>query len=521
MNDMDETTHKTAVEHVRAAHYHITGACEIEIPEPSCLVIFGASGDLSKRKIFPALYQLRKTGLLPEDFFVIGAARTEMNDQGFRQLMEESVKRALPGDFDEKVWAAFARGIYYAILDYALREAYSVLREKIVTLEERHTTQGNRIFYLAVPPTAYEEIATNLGNAGLAEESPGYSHVVIEKPFGRDLDSARQLNNALSKSFREHQIYRMDHYLAKETVQNILMFRFANSIFEPLWNRRYVDHVQITVAETLGVEHRAGYYEEAGVIRDMFQNHIFQLLALTAMEPPAAFDTERVRDERAKLFHSVRPFPSDPTGGWFVAGQYAEGSIDGRQVHAYRQEPEVAADSRTPTFAAMKILIDNWRWNGVPFYLRSGKRLSRSKAEISIHYRPVPHLMFAQTIGGPIEPNTLVLRVQPDEGIGLMFQAKVPGSRVCMMPVVMNFSYEKGFALEAYERVLLDCMQGDQMLFLREDTVMTTWALLTPLLERIEADGSDVPLAMYTAGSSGPADATAMIERDGRAWSVL
>jgi glucose-6-phosphate 1-dehydrogenase len=367
----------------------------------------------------------------------------------------------------------------------------------------------------------YETIITNIGVAGFAEEDEGYTHIVIEKPFGRDLESARKLNGTLRSFFKERQIYRMDHYLAKETVQDILMFRFANSIFEPLWNRRYIDHVQITVSETLGVEHRAGYYEKAGVLRDMFQNHIFQLLALVAMEPPSVFEAERVRDEKVKVFRSIRPFPLDRLGDCVAAGQYDKGAIGDAQTVGYREEPGIAPDSTTPTFAALRVLIDNWRWNGVPFYLRSGKRLPRRKAEISIHYKPVPHLMFAKTLEERIEPNMLALRVQPDEGISLYFQTKNPGTKVCLRPVLMDFSYPRVFFLSDYERILLDCMQGDQMLFVREDGVNQTWALLSPLIERLEAETKVEDFPNYASGSAGPPEADRLIEKDGRTWKAL
>ena len=313
----------------------------------------------------------------------------------------------------------------------------------------------------------------------------------------------------------------MDHYLAKETVQNILMFRFANSIFEPLWDRKYIDHIQITVAETLGVEHRAGYYEKAGVLRDMFQNHLFQLLALTAMEPPSVFEAERVRDEKAKVLRSIRPFPLDRLDDSVVIGQYGEGKVDGVKVSGYRDEPDVMPDSVTPTFAALKVLIDNWRWNGVPFYLRSGKRLSGKKAEISVHFKTVPHLMFAGKISESIEPNALVIRIQPDEGISLYFQAKTPGSRLCLSPVLMDFSYQKVFSLNDYERVLLDCMQGDQMLFVRGDGVEEAWALLSPLLEKLESITYPKNFPNYEAGSSGPDAAAELLKKDGRSWRAI
>jgi glucose-6-phosphate 1-dehydrogenase len=313
----------------------------------------------------------------------------------------------------------------------------------------------------------------------------------------------------------------MDHYLAKETVQNILIFRFANAIFEPLWNRRYIDHVQITVSESIGIESRAGYYEKAGILRDMFQNHIFQLLAVTAMEPPSVFDAERVRDEKVKVFRSLRPIPLDNLRTTLVLGQYGEGTVQNMPAAAYRSEKGVSPDSLTPTYAALKVYIDNWRWNGVPFYLRSGKRLATKKAEISIHYRPVPHLMFARTMEGDIEPNTLVIRIQPDEGIDVTFEAKNPGTKICLSSVVMDFSYKKFVSLSDYERILLDCMQGDQMLFVRDDHVEQTWSLLTPVLEKVESGSVPLSFPNYAAGSEGPPEAAALLQKDGRQWRPL
>jgi glucose-6-phosphate 1-dehydrogenase len=485
------------------------------------LVVFGASGDLTKRKIIPSLYRLWRNNFLPENFFVLGTARTEMNREGFLEEMREAARTAHPGDFDEASWEGFGSRLYYQPVDYDSQASYRSLLESCRPLEGKHQTGRKLIIYLAVPPTVYETIITNIGVAGFSEEDGGYTHIVIEKPFGRDLESAGRLNGILRTHFKERQIYRMDHYLAKETVQDILMFRFANSIFEPLWNRRYIDHVQITVSETLGVEHRAGYYEKAGVLRDMFQNHIFQLLALVAMEPPSVFEAERVRDEKVKVFRSIRPFPLDRLGECAAVGQYGGGSIDGTPVAGYREEPGVPPGSITPTFAALRVMIDNWRWNGVPFYLRSGKRLPRRKAEISIHYKPVPHLMFARTIEERIEPNMLILRVQPDEGISLYFQTKNPGSKVCLRPVLMDFSYPRIFFLSDYERILLDCMQGDQMLFVREDGVNETWALLSPLIERLEAETRAEDFPNYASGSAGPVEADRLMDRGGRAWKAI
>jgi glucose-6-phosphate 1-dehydrogenase len=508
-------------ENISGREFSVEAGCEIEMTGPFGLIIFGASGDLTKRKIIPSLYRLDRNNFLPENFFVLGAARTEMTGEVFQEEMREAVKAAHPEDFDESAWEGFARRLYYQPVDYDSQDSYRALLESCRPLQRKHQTGRNLIIYLAVPPTVYETIIANAGAVGFPEENGGYTHIVIEKPFGRDLESARRLNGILRTYFKEPQIYRMDHYLAKETVQDILMFRFANSIFEPLWNRRYIDHVQITVSETIGVEHRAGYYEKAGVIRDMFQNHIFQLLALVAMEPPSVFEAERVRDEKVKVFRSMRPFPLESLGDCVAAGQYGKGKVEGFQAAGYREEPGVSPESVTPTFAALKVMIDNWRWQGVPFYLRSGKRLSRRKAEISIHYKPVPHLMFARTLEERIEPNMLVLRVQPDEGISIYFQTKNPGSKVCLRPVLMDFSYPKVFFLSDYERILLDCMQGDQMLFVREDGVNEAWALLTPLIERLEARTRPEEFPNYASGSAGPAEADRLMEKDGRAWKAL
>ena len=501
--------------------YGAMNGCDIEIPDPFCLTVFGASGDLTQRKIIPALYRLDRDKLFPEDFVVLGTARTAMSDSAFRALMKDAVKSAFPDTFDRTAWKKFSQRLYYLRVEYGERDSFLRLRKRILALEKKHETRENRIFYLAVPPAVYEPVISSIGSVGLSQEEKGYTHIVIEKPIGRDIESAGRLNSVLKSAFSERQIYRMDHYLAKETVQNILMFRFANSIFEPLWNRRYIDHIQITVAETLGVEHRAGYYEKAGVLRDMFQNHLFQLLALTAMEPPSVFEAERVRDERAKVLRSIRPFPLDRLDGSVVIGQYGEGKVEGTKVSAYRDEPDVMPDSATPTFAALKVLIDNWRWNGVPFYLRSGKRLSGKKAEISVHFKTVPHLMFAGKISENIEPNVLVIRIQPDEGISLYFQAKTPGSRLCLSPVLMDFAYQKVFSLNDYERVLLDCMQGDQMLFVRGDGVEVAWALLSPLIDKLESIKYPKKFPNYEAGSSGPDAAAELLKKDGRFWRVI
>ncbi len=506
---------------LREKRFRTVDNCELEIPDPFCMVIFGASGDLAQRKILPSLYRLFRDGLLPDDFFILGAARKDMGDDSFRRMVMDALRAAFSGEVKDASREEFTNRIYYSRVEYDRADSYISLRERIGLLEKRHGSLQNRIFYLSVPPEVYEPVISNLGSSGLSREEGGYTHTVIEKPIGWDLASAKRLNSVLGGSFAENQIYRMDHYLAKETVQNIIMFRFANSIFEPMWNRSYIDHVQITVSETVGVEQRAGYYEKAGVLRDMFQNHLLQLLALTAMEPPALFEAERVRDEKVKVFSSIRKFQLDRTGELVVLGQYGKGRIGARDVAAYRDEPGIAPDSVTPTFAAMKVFVDNWRWDGVPFYLRSGKRLVNRKAEISVHFKPVPHLLFSNTIQQGIEPNTLMIRVQPDEGISLIFQAKTPGSRVCLNPVLMDFSYQKIFSLSDYERILLDCMQGDQMLFVREDGIEKAWELFTPLIEATESGRFMKNFPNYSAGSAGPDEAKLLIGRDGRAWRPL
>lgn len=500
----------------------VSPECRDRVPEAFGLIVFGASGDLTQRRLIPALYRLFRNNLLPQRFFVLGVSRTAMDGERFRELLEPRIKSVFPKDYDEVSWRAFAERLSYEPIDYSLQETYARLLDGVLpTLQKKYEVWEPLIFYLAIPPTLYEDVLLHLGASAGEGKGRKDPHVVIEKPFGRDLDSARRLNRLLRRFFSEDRIYRIDHYLGLETVQSLLMFRFANSIFEPLWNRRYVDHVQITASETVGVEHRAGYYEEAGVIRDMFQNHIFQLLSLTAMEPPVTFEAQAVRVERAKTLASIRPFPLERLDEYVAIGQYGRGEIQGVSVAAYREEPGVRSASKTATFAAMKLLIDNWRWNGVPFYLRSGKRLPSRKTEISIHFRPVPHLMFSKALDEPIEPNVLVLRIQPDEGIRLFFQTKKPESKICLKEVRMDYTYEKELLMDAYEWVLLDCIKGDQMLFLSEAEVERSWATLTPLIERLESTIDPDRFPNYAAGSSGPEEARLLIERDGRRWRPL
>jgi glucose-6-phosphate 1-dehydrogenase len=520
---MDSVQHKHPSAAMPAQHaFTAVGVCEIEVPRPCCFVIFGATGDLARRKLMPALFRLTAKKILPPECCIVGAGRTALSDAEYRESIRASLEAEAMKDVPSSAWEQFAGRLYYVPLSYDAPEQYSRdLNEKLAAVEQRHHTLGNRVFYLAVPPSAVEQLARNLAAAGLSAEGTAFRSVVIEKPFGRDLESARRLNRSLHRVLSERQIYRIDHYLAKETVQSMLMFRFANVVFEPLWNRRYIDHVQITAAETLGIERRAGYYEEAGVLRDMFQNHLFQLLSLTAMEPPAAFAADGVWDEKVKVFRSLRPVSPDRLSADLVIGQYRAGEVSGSRVPGYLDEHGVRSGSRTPTYAAMKLFIDNERWQGVPFYLRSGKRLARRRTEIAIRFKTVPRLMFESVMQEGIEPNELLFRIQPDEGISLRFQTKMPGSKVCLKPETMDFSQGAGRELDAYEWVLLDCIYGDRMLFQREDSVDLTWQYLTPLIKAVESGEDRCPLRRYPSGSEGPVEAAQLIERDGRAWRPL
>lgn len=473
----------------------------------------------------PALFHLSLHRFLPRHFFVLATDAVEEARDGYVETMRSAVALSAPKDFDEMSWRQFAQCIDYASFDYGDSTAFEkTLKPRLEALAEKFRTGPRYVFYLAVPPSVFETVVKNLGAANLSTiHEDTFPHIVIEKPFARDLESSRDLDAKVSAHFREKQVFRIDHYVAKETVQDMLMIRFANTMFEPVWNRGYVDHVQITAAETTGIEHRARYYEEAGVLRDMFQSHLFELMTMCAMEPPVAFEAERVRDERIKVFRSVRPVSLDRLGESVVTGQYGPGKINGKRIPGYREEPGVPPGSTTPTYAAMKVFIDNWRWDGVPFYLRSGKRLSGRTTSVSIHFKPVPHLMFLGVAAGQIEPNTLVFRVQPDEGISLTFQTKMPGSRLCLQetPVQMNFSYGATGMLDAYEWVLLDCMMGDRMLFSRKEGVELTWSFLTPILERLGETITPDLFPNYSAGTDGPKEGIDLMARDGRSWRPL
>jgi glucose-6-phosphate 1-dehydrogenase len=496
-------------------------------PEPCVMVIFGASGDLTQRKLIPALYNLANERLLPGGFSVVGFARREWDNEQFRSKLHDATStfsRSKP--LAPEVWQSFADGLFFQHGDYDNPDSYAALKKRLDWIDRERGTNGNRVYYLATPPDAYATIANQLGRAGLtnnaSEGGSGWTRIIVEKPFGRDLESAHELNQQLQQSFAEHEIYRIDHYLGKETVQNILVFRFANGIFEPIWNRQYVDHVQITVGETVGVEGRGGYYERSGVIRDMVQNHMLQLLTLVGMEPPTSFDADTVRDEKVKVLRALRPIAPDDVDAFTVRGQYGAGAIAGETVPGYREEEGVDPHSNTETFAAFKFFVDSWRWAGVPFYLRSGKRLPKRITEIAVQFREAPHLLFRDS-GQQPEANLLVMKIQPDEGISLRFSSKVPGAGSSIRPVTMDFRYGNSFGVaspEAYERLLLDCMLGDSTLFTRNDEVEAQWSLITPIIEGWHASAPP-PFANYEAGVWGPRAAHEFIAQDGRSWRRL
>ena len=496
-------------------------------PEPCGMVIFGASGDLTARKLVPALYNLARQHMLPAGFSVIGCSKTKFTHQQFRDKMRKAVREDLNlSDPNDPVLDSFTGNIYYISDDFGDAAAYGQLSEFLSQLDRDHGTSGNRLFYLATPPSFFPVIVNHLGAAGLArpkDPEKNWSRIVLEKPFGRDLKSARDLNRVVTGVFGEQNVYRIDHYLGKETVQNLLVFRLANGIFEPVWNRRYIDHVQITVAEELGVENRASYFEEAGLFRDMIQSHVLQVLSLVTMEAPARFEARALRDEKAKVMRSFRPITLEEVDKYAVRAQYSAGFVSGKSVPAYRAEPNVKSDSTTETYAALKIYIDNWRWADVPFYIRSGKRLAKRVSEISIQFRRVPHLLFGGAATDAIQPNLLSLQIQPDEGISLKFSAKLPGTTMQIRPVKMQFQYGESFggvSPSAYETLLHDCMMGDNSLFTRNDAVEISWEFVDPILERWKQDGAK-GLAFYEAGSWGPAEADTFIESDKRRWQRL
>ncbi|HEX6867979.1 MAG TPA: glucose-6-phosphate dehydrogenase [Candidatus Limnocylindrales bacterium] len=491
------------------------------VPDPSVLVLFGATGDLAHRKVLPALYHLWRTNLLPHEFVLLAIGRRPYDDEAFRAEIRaalEQFSRVLP--IDEAAWRGFSEHIRYFRLDFADPAGFDALAKRLDDLDEECGTRGNRMFYLATQPSQFAEIVAQLGRVGLDHErhDGGWRRVVIEKPFGHDLTSAVRLNREVGKVFRESQVYRIDHYLGKETVRNLLVFRFGNGIFEPLWNRRYVDHVQITVAESIGIENRGAFYEETGASRDVVQNHLLQLVCLVAMEPPATFEADALRDEKVKVLRALGTKPAAP-GTEVVRGQYGPGWVAATQVAGYRQEEDVDPASETETFVAARFTIDDWRWSGVPFYVRTGKRLPKRATEIAIQFREVPHRLFRDHAAEP-DPNLLAIRIQPDEGIMLRFGAKVPGLGMAIRPVTMDFTYGSAFSVDspdAYETLILDALQGDASLFTRADEVEEAWGIVDPIVDAW-ADAAAPQFPDYDAGTWGPAAADELIEREGRRW---
>jgi glucose-6-phosphate 1-dehydrogenase len=491
------------------------------VPDPSVLVLFGGTGDLAHRKVLPALYQLWRTNLLPHEFVLLAIGRRPYTDETFRTEIRASLdqySRVLP--VEEDAWRTFAERICYQHLDFADPAGFDALTARLDALDRERGTRGNRLYYLATQPSQFADIAGQLGRAGLDHElhDGGWRRIVVEKPFGHDLDSARRLNRELGKVFRESQVYRIDHYLGKETVRNLLVFRFGNGIFEPLWNRRYVDNVQITVAESIGIESRGAFYEETGASRDVLQNHLLQLVSLIAMEPPARFEADALRDEKVKVLRAITTTPGEAETD-VVRGQYGPGWVAATQVPGYRQEQDVDTASETETFVAARLMIDDWRWSGVPFYVRTGKRLPKRATEIAIQYREVPHRLFKDE-GVEPDANLLAIRIQPDEGIMLRFGAKVPGLGLDVRSVTMDFTYGSAFSVDspdAYETLILDALQGDASLFTRADEVEEAWGIVDPIVEAW-ADGPAPDFPNYEAGSWGPAAADELLAREGRRW---
>ncbi|HEY7604276.1 MAG TPA: glucose-6-phosphate dehydrogenase [Gaiellaceae bacterium] len=482
-------------------------------PDPCAIVIFGASGDLTRRKLFPAVYSLAVRNLLPDELAIVGVARTDGTDDEFRAQMKDAVREFGRDPVDEKVWKRLAERMHYIPTDFAADEGEDALADLLTRLDEERGTQGNRVYYLAVPPGAISTLIEEIG--GRRGERQGWTRLIVEKPFGTDRASARRLNDEIHRYFDEREIFRIDHYLGKETVQNMLALRFANGIFEPIWNRQFVDQVEITAAESIGIEGRAAFYESAGALRDVFQNHLLQLVALTAMEPPTDFTSESVRNEKVKVLRAIRP----PGSKRVVRGQYGPGYVEGKKVPGYREEPGVAPRSTTETFVAAKLYVDNWRWAGTPFYVRVGKRLAKRETTIAIQFKRAPHPPFAKAASEGVSPNVLLVHIQPDEGVSLGIGAKVPGQGMTLRTVHMDFLYGGAFRTElpeAYERLILDCLLGDATLFTRADEVDEQWALVDSIVSSWKRDRASFP--NYEAGTWGPRAADELVRRDGRAW---
>jgi len=489
--------------------------------DPCVMVIFGASGDLTRRKLIPALYNLGKNQLLPQEFAVIGVAKDAMSTDDFRAKLKQDLQQFADVQIDAKLEEWFQSRMYYMAGDFGSTQTFQQLKELLQRVDTDHGTHQNYFFYLAIAPMFFGPVVEQLNAVGLmTEENHHWRRVIVEKPFGRDLESAKALNQQLLNVANESQIYRIDHYLGKETVQNIMAFRFANGIFEPIWNRRYIDHVQISVAETVGVEQRGGYYDTAGALRDMVPNHIMQLISLTAMEPPISFQADAVRDEQAKILHAIQPLSAEDVLSRTVRGQYGDGELVGQHVPGYRAEQGVPPDSRTETYVAIKIQIDNWRWAGVPFYIRTGKRMTSRSTDIVIQFRQAPFVLFRDTSVENLMPNQLVLHIQPEEGISLRFAAKTPGPVMRLGTVDMDFEYADYFGKQVstgYERLLHDCMVGDATLFQRADMVEAGWSVVNPILDVWKA----LPprsFPNYAAGTWGPKEGDALLEHDGRHW---
>ncbi|NUU99562.1 glucose-6-phosphate dehydrogenase [Marinitoga sp. 1154] len=491
--------------------------CEDPTPEPAGIIIFGASGDLTFRKLIPSIFNLFKKRKL-KNFYLLGVGRSKLTDEEFR---DKILKRLNNLKSDKNIIEKFILHTYFLSGNYSQDKMYKDLRSKLLELDRKHNTTGNHLFYFATPPNIYMPIINYLGENKLTVETQEkYSRIIIEKPFGHNLESSKKLDYQLHNYLNEKQIYRIDHYLGKETVQNIMMLRFANIIFEPLWNYKYIDNIQITVAEQIGVENRVGYFDQTGLLRDMFQNHILQLLTLITMEPPASLSADMVHDEKIKVLKSIRPFPKEKLNNFIIRGQYIEGKINNEMKKSYIED--IKKESKTETFIAAKLYIDNWRWSGVPFYLRTGKRLKKKITEVAIIFKDVPHSIFSDFYPIKIEPNALILRIQPDEGFSLVIQAKQPGSKICINTLNMEFKYKNFFEYEkqdAYERLIIDALLGDQTLYVRSDVMEESWKVVTPILDVWEKDNAT--LFYYPSGTWGPEEANYLIEKDGRKWRKL